>query len=118
MQYYEKRTRSGRLLEIERYCAMRDGRRCPRSPNRDETTAEQSELNNRQAQRRLMRLINCNFDGRRGDIFLMLTHRGETTEEDARKGARDFLKRLRAERPDIYEQYKREGKPCRIFRFC
>lgn len=98
MQYYEKRTRSGRLLEIERYCAMRDGRRCPRSPNRDETTAEQSELNNRQAQRRLMRLINCNFDGRRGDIFLTLTHRGETTEEDARKGARDFLKRLRGER--------------------
>lgn len=98
MQYYEKRIKSGRLLEIERYCAMRDGRRYPRSANREETSAEQSELNDRQAQRRLMRLINCNFDGRKGDIFLTLTHKGDTTEDEARKGARDFLRRLRAER--------------------
>ena len=37
------------------------------------------------------------------------TRKGNTTID---------TKRLRAERPDIYEQYKREGKPCRTFRFC
>lgn len=96
--YFEKRIQSGRLLEIERYCAMRDGRRCPRGANREETSAEQAEQNSKQAQKRLMRLINCNFDGRRGDLFVTLTHKGDTTEDEARKAAQEFLRRLRQER--------------------
>ena len=34
MPYFEKITRSGRLLEVERYFATRDGRRIARGENR------------------------------------------------------------------------------------
>lgn len=29
-----------------------------------------------------MRLINCNFDGHKGNIFLALTHKGDTMEDE------------------------------------
>ena len=48
-------------------------------------------------------------DEHTGGRITWKTRKGNTTID---------TKRLRAERPDIYEQYKREGKPCRIFRFC
>ena len=48
-------------------------------------------------------------DEHTGGRITWKTRKGNTTID---------TKRLRAERPDIYEQYKREGKPYRIFRFC
>ena len=44
MPYFEKITRSGRLLEVERYFATRDGRRLARGENRAESRAECKEL--------------------------------------------------------------------------
>lgn len=48
-------------------------------------------------------------DEHTGGRITWKTRKGNTTID---------TKRLRAERPDIFEQYKREGKPSRIFRFC
>ena len=98
MPYYEKTIRSGRLLEVERYCATKDGRRMPRGERREETNPDQHELNDKQAQRRLMRLINVNFDGRRGDLFVTLTHQAGVEEEAAREEIGKMIKRMRAAR--------------------
>ena len=63
MPYFERKTTSGKLVEVERYFATRDGKRLPRAGNESESTEEQQKLNERHAQKRLMRLINANFDG-------------------------------------------------------
>lgn len=84
------------MLEVERYCATKDGRRMPRGERREETSEDQQELNDKQAQRRLMRLINVNFDGRHGDMFVTLTHTPGIEEEEARTEVGKMIKRMRA----------------------
>ena len=63
--------------------------------------------------------INLLMDDHEVAIYGDDEHTGGRITWKTRKGNTTIdTKRLRAERPDIYEQYKREGKPCRIFRFC
>lgn len=94
MPYYEKRITSGKLLEVERYFATRDGRRISRGENQNETPEDQQRINDRHAQRRLMRLINANFDGKAGDVLVTFTHKDTLTEAQARKEARNLINRL------------------------
>ena len=94
MPYYEKRVTSGKLVEVERYFATRDGRRISRGVNENDTPEEQQRINERHAQRRLMRLINANFSREAGDVLVTYTHKGQLTEAEARKEARNLINRL------------------------
>ena len=94
MPYFEKITRSGRLLEVERYFATRDGRRIARGENRAESSEEMERLNERNARRKLMRLINANFSGAAGDLFVTLTHAQPVDEAQAAKEERNMLLRI------------------------
>ena len=94
MPYFEKITRSGRLLEVERYFATRDGRRIARGENRAESSEEMERLNERNARRKLMRLINANFSGAAGDLFVTLTHAQPVDEAQAAKEERNVLLRI------------------------
>lgn len=98
MPYVERTIRSGRLLEIDRYFAATNGNRAPRGRKEQLTSEEQQEINDRQAQRRLLRLINANFDGRRGDLFVTLTHAERVDEAEARRQMGRMIKRMRAAR--------------------
>lgn len=94
MPYYEKKTRSGRLLEIDRYWATRDGRRISRGPNVEESTDDQQRLNDVQAANRLRRIMLANFDPENGDMHLTLTMQAMTDKAEAEKAWRRFLGRL------------------------
>ena len=94
MPYFEKITRSGRLLEVERYFATRDGRRIARGENRAESSEEMERLNERNARRKLMRLINANFSGAAGDLFVTLTHAQPVDEAQAAREERNVLLRI------------------------
>lgn len=94
MPYYEKTIRSGKLLEVERYFATRDGRRIPRGSNQEQTPEEQQRINGRNAQKRLMRLICANFSKENGDLFVTYTHGRELTEAEAAREERNLMARL------------------------
>lgn len=93
--YLERRIISGDLLEIERYFATCNGSKMPKSLKENETSKGQQDLNNRIAQKKLMRLINANFDGRKGDLFVTLTYRKPVSEKTAKKEISDFQRRVR-----------------------
>lgn len=101
MPYIERTIRSGRLLEIDRYFAATNGNRAPRGRKENLTSEEQQEINDRQAQRRLLRLINTNFDGRRGDLFLSWTHEVGPTEQEARKAVTMAIRKMRRLRKEL-----------------
>ncbi len=95
MPYLEKRIISGDMLEVERYFATRAGNKMPRSGKENESSKGQEDLNNRNAQKRLVRLLNTNFDGKRGDLFVTLTYETEVDEETAKREARNYIRRIR-----------------------
>lgn len=94
MPYYERRTTSGRLMEIDRYYATRDGRRISRGPNTEESTDDQKRLNDVQAANRLRRIILANFAPEAGDLFVTLTMSAMTGKAEAEKAWRRFTGRL------------------------
>lgn len=101
MPYLERRIISGDLLEIERYFATRSGKKMPKSLKENETSKGQQDLNNRNAQKQLMRLINANFDGRKGDLFVTLTYKTPVDEKRAKAEISYFQRRVR--------KYRREN---------
>lgn len=94
MPYYERRTKSGRLMEIDRYFATRDGRRVSRSPNVEETDDNQQRLNDVQAANRLRRLMLANFDPEQGDMFVTLTMGRITDREEAERAWRRWIAKV------------------------
>lgn len=93
MPYYEKRIESGPMVEISRYFASRSGRAIPRSANRAETPESQAEVNERNAQKQMQRLIYANFA--QEDLFVTFTHADELTEERAMAEERNLIDRLK-----------------------
>ena len=58
----EKKTKSGPLLEVDFYPVFEDGRRLPTRPIKTKrSTKEQAEYNRRQAEKKIVRLVNANF---------------------------------------------------------
>lgn len=104
MPYIEKRIKSGKLLEIERYYAARNGAKLSRKENENESDDLQQDLNTRNARKRLVRLINANFSKEAGDLFMTLTYKNAATEAEAKKQVRNYMRRIRTYR-------KREGLP-------
>ena len=97
MPYYERRIQSGRMLEVETYYATRTRgeKPLPRSANVNETRRDQEAVNERNAQKRLKRLIMANFSSENGDLFVTYTYGRQVTEEEATKGERNLLARIR-----------------------
>jgi len=94
MPHYKTSIYSGDVLEIEEYFAPRPaGKYISRRNNENLTTAQQQEINRVQAQKKLSRLINCNFT--KGDAFITLTYAKIEDEENSRKEMGKFLRRLR-----------------------
>lgn len=96
MPYIKQTIRSGKLLEEEVYFSTRHGRRgIHRSPNEAQTGESQEKVNERRARKRLKRLITTNFSREAGDLFVTYTYGREVTEEEAMKGERNLLDRIR-----------------------
>lgn len=92
--HYEKRTYSGPILEIERYYATDSGRPL-NSINTTPSTEAQDVLNGIQSWRKLVRLVNCNFSRKAGDLCITLPFRSYMTEEKAKKAYSRFLRKVR-----------------------
>ena len=96
----EKEISSGRLLEIEYDPCFSDGRALPyRSKKEKLSTAAQAAYNRKNAEKKLTRLINCNFDG--SDYWMTLTYRTADAPEDeaeAKKDLNNYIRRLKRAR--------------------
>lgn len=106
MPYYERKTISGRLMEVERYHATRDGRKIGRSENTEESTDSQKRQNDVQAANRLRRILLANFSPEAGDLFVTLTIAQPVSAKEADDWWRRFLDRVKKERkaaglPDV-----------------
>lgn len=96
--WYERRTISGRLMEVERYYATRDGRKISRSANVEESDDGQKVLNDRQAKNRLRRIILANFSPEDGDMHVTFTVSGEASRKTLDAMWKSFMAKLKAER--------------------
>ncbi len=96
----EKHIKSGKLFEADFYPVWDDGRRMPsRAPKTKPSTAAQAKYNKLQAVKKLVRLINTNFDEQ--DIIMHPTYeqaKAPQCEEDARKDLVNYLRRVKNRR--------------------
>lgn len=92
-----KRTKSGRLLEVDYYPAWDCGRQIPsRAPKRKRSTEEQLRYNHKQTIKKIIRLVNANFD--KTDIIMHPTYIQEyapESEEQARKDIVNYIRRVK-----------------------
>lgn len=96
----ERRTKSGKLLEVDFFPVWEDGRRMPtRAPKTKKSTEEQAKYNKRQAEKKLIRLVNANFDT--GDIFMHPTYapgNAPQSDEEARRDIVNYFRRVKRKR--------------------
>lgn len=96
----EKRTLSGPLLEIDLYPVFASGRKIPaRAPKTQPSTEAQKKYNQTQATKKMVRLVNTNFD--KTDYFMHPTYQvnyAPASEEQARKDINNYLRRVKARR--------------------
>ena len=98
MPWYERRTTSGNLLEVERYYATRDGRRVRRSANIEESDDDQKIMNDVQAANRLRRILLANFSPDAGDMLVTFTASGEASRKRLDAMWKRFVEKTKAER--------------------
>lgn len=98
MPWYERRIVSGRLLEVERYYATRDGRRISRGANAEESDDDQKLMNDVQAENRLRRILLANFSPEAGDMLVTFTVSGDASRRTLDALWKSFSARLKAER--------------------
>lgn len=104
MPYIKRTIQSGEMLEREVYFATRNGKKIARGANTDPTPADMARVNERNAQKKLQRLMCANFSRKNGDLFVTFTYEGPVTEAEALKGERNLLDRIKRLR-------KRKGLP-------
>ena len=98
MPYIKRITIAGKTKEIEKSYSSRYGKRgIGRSKNMNPTPEDVKKVNQRNAEKRLRRLINCNFE--KNDIHLVLTYKKENrpTPEAAKKILANFIRRMKRE---------------------
>lgn len=94
MKFMLKKTKSGRLLEVDYYPAWDSGKSIPsRAPKRKRSTEEQSRYNYRQTIKKVIRLVNANFD--QTDILMHPTYRQECAPESEQQARRDMVNYIR-----------------------
>lgn len=90
----EKRTFSGPLLEVDLYPVFSDGRKMPtRAPKSKVSKEQQKKYNRLIAQKKLIRLVNENFDNT--DYFMHPTYEGLYAPFDETAARRDMVNYLR-----------------------
>jgi len=91
----EKKTKSGPLLEIDFCHVFSDGRSIPtREPKTKPSTEEQDKYNREQAKKKLIRIVNENFDST--DILMHPTYEQKNaplTESAARRDMQNYIRR-------------------------
>lgn len=106
----EKRTFSGPLLEADFYPIYSDGRRMPtRAPKQKPSAEEQRRYNRTVAVKKLIRLVNANFDS--SDYWLHPTYAPQYAPQDEKQARRDisnFFRRLRTRRVSTAKQLQKE----------
>lgn len=91
--YRTKTIRSGELVEVEIYPVYTGGRRLP-SEKKNESSDAMKRINQKNAEKKFIRLVNANFG--KDDLHITLTHEGELpTKERAEKDVKNFIARLR-----------------------
>ena len=103
MPYIKRITIAGKTKEIEKSYSSRYGKRgIGRSKNMNPTPLDVKRVNQRNAETRLRRLINCNFE--KNDIHLVLTYKKEDrpNPEAAKKILANFIRRIK-------RRYEKEG---------
>lgn len=98
--YREKKIYSGKILEVELYPVYKSGREIPRRAKKEKlSTKEQKNLNDKNARKKLTRLINTNFG--EGDIVIHPTYRDSempSTEQEARRDIVNYIRRVKTYR--------------------
>lgn len=100
MQIRNKKTISGPMLEVDYYPVFSDGRRIPtRAKKMKPSTQAQEKYNRAQAKKKIVRLVNANFDNT--DYFVHPTYedwQAPQTEEQARRDIVNYLRRIKTKR--------------------
>lgn len=99
MPYREKRIYSGNILEIEIYPISKIERKQKRKKKEKESQGKQKNLNDKNAKKHLIRLLNTNFTDK--DLSVTLTYDKENlpdSEEEARKDVTNYLRRIKTYR--------------------
>ena len=108
----EKRTYSGPLLEVDLYPVFSDGRKIPtRVPKSKPTKEQQKKYNRLTAQKKLIRLVNENFDGT--DYFMHPTYEAIYAPFDEAAARRDIVNYLRKVKRKRESKLKRARKDLR-----
>lgn len=97
LRYRTKTTKSGEMLESEVFPIWETGAEAKRA-RKAVTREAQRRLNDRNAVRKLVRLVSCNFG--RGDLMVTLTYGDERIPgfREVQRDVRNFLRRLKDRR--------------------
>jgi len=125
--YREKRIFSGEILEVEIYPITLHQKKQKRKNKEKESLPKQKRLNDKNARKHLIRLINANFTNK--DIAVHLTYSDEylpKSEKEAKRDVDNFLRRIKYFRKkngleDLkyiavieYREQEEDKKPIRI----
>lgn len=91
MPYMKKMIYSGKLLEIEKYPIGKKGNKIPRCGKYKVSSDSQAALNEKNAKKNFIRLVECNYTEK--DLFITLNYK--TKPESVAKFKRDFQNFLR-----------------------
>ena len=100
MKSREKRIISGNYLEVEHFPVTEHGHR--HDHKKRLSRIEQQNLNEKNAIKKLIRLINTNFT--KGDILIHCTYRADempTTETEVTKDIQNYFRRVKAYRKKV-----------------
>ncbi len=108
----ERRIISGPLLEVDFFPVTQGGKKLPeRAPKSRPSTKEQEKYNRSQATKKVIRLVNANFDNT--DIFMHVTYAPENaprSEARARKDITNYLRRVKRYRETRAKRVKERLK--------
>lgn len=96
MPYREKKIYSGKILEVDIYPITLQERKQKRKRKEKESLPKQKNLNDKNARKHLIRLINTNFTDK--DLAVHLTYDNKSlpkSEEEAKKDVTNFLRRIK-----------------------
>ena len=100
MKIREKRIYSGKILEAEFYPVTSDGRRYSRGTKKKQSKASQKKLNDKNAKKKIRRLMETNFTEGQDYYCTFTYHDKEQPEsyEACKKDLTNFFRRLRRAR--------------------
>jgi len=107
IKYKTKTIVSGPMLECEIYPIWKTSKKSIREKVRKESRKAQRSINNKNAVKRVIRLINTNFGSK--DIWMTLTYKENPTEDQGRKDIQNYIRRLKRRVEDLKYIYVTES---------